>query len=63
MNCVKYIVNSNSPFDVGDQLEFTNNLRNWSCPPSRYIKLNGDGVVSYAGTSSCSGLIRDSNGR
>nr|KYP65493.1 Putative ribonuclease H protein At1g65750 family [Cajanus cajan] len=63
MNRANSIVNSNSPFDAGDQTGVTNKLRNSNGPPSGYIKLNGDGAVSNAGTSSCGGLVRDSNGR
>nr|KYP55631.1 Putative ribonuclease H protein At1g65750 family [Cajanus cajan] len=63
MNCAKSIINSNNPFDAGDQSDCTLITRNWVCPPSGFIKLNGDGAVSYSGTSSCGGLIRDPDGR
>nr|KYP44610.1 Putative ribonuclease H protein At1g65750 family [Cajanus cajan] len=63
MNSTKSIINSNNLFDAGDQSEGTLITRNWVCPPSGLIKLNGDGAVSYSGTSSCGGLIRDPDGR
>nr|KYP56432.1 Putative ribonuclease H protein At1g65750 family [Cajanus cajan] len=48
-NCAKSIINSSTPFDAGAQSDYTRITRNWVCPPSGFIKLNGDGAVFIFG--------------